>query len=51
MPRGGEVTGLVCVAFCAFLVLEVPLSNECGKYKTVKARLWPWLSGKVLNTF
>jgi len=21
-------------------------SNECGTHKTVKARLWPWLSGK-----
>ena len=26
--------------------LQLPLSSECGTYKTVKAILWPWLSGK-----
>jgi len=29
-----------------------PLSGEYGTYKTVKARFWPWLSGKSrLNPF
>ena len=23
-----------------------PLSSKCGAYKRVKARFWPWLSGK-----
>jgi hypothetical protein len=27
------------------LGVSVPLSSECGTYKTVKARFWPWLSG------
>jgi len=28
------------------LIIQGPLSNEYGTYTTVKARLWPWLSGK-----
>ena len=27
----------------------MPLSLEYGTYKTVKARFWPWLSGKGLK--
>jgi len=30
-------------------VLHVPLSSEDGTYKTVKAKSWPWLSGKGLE--
>ena len=28
-----------------------PLSSECGTDKTVKARSWPWLSGKTPESF
>ena len=28
-----------------------PLSSEYGTHKTVKARFWPWLSGKSLMPF
>ena len=31
------------------LLFTRPLSNKCGTHKTVKARLWPWLSKKSLN--
>jgi len=37
---------------CATLPLEdivLPLSSEYGTYKTVKARFWPWRSGKSLE--
>jgi hypothetical protein len=27
-----------------------PLSSEYGTYKTVKARFWHWISGRVLKT-
>jgi len=27
-----------------------PLSSECGTCETVKARFWPWLSGKNVET-
>ena len=26
-----------------------PLSSECGTYKTVNARFWPWFSGEILS--
>jgi len=26
-----------------------PLSSECGTYKTVKTRFWPWISGHSLQ--
>ena len=25
-----------------------PDSSECGTHKTVKAKLWPWISGEIL---
>jgi len=27
----------------------LPLPSECGTHRTVKARFWPWLSGKSLQ--
>ena len=29
----------------------MPMLSEHGTYKTVKARLWPWFSGKILEIF
>ena len=29
----------------------IPLSSEYGIYKAVKARFWPWLSGKNAQNF
>ena len=31
------------------LQVSGPLSNEHGTHKTVKARFWPWLSGRLLS--
>ena len=31
---------------CLDIQLRVSLSSECGTYKTVKVRFWPWLAGK-----
>ena len=28
-----------------------PLLSKYGTYNIVKARFWPWVSGKVLETF
>ena len=28
---------------------QAPMLSECGTYMTVKARFWPWLSGKYRN--
>ena len=55
MDDRGGVRCLLCIVLevplssvgsDAVLVLEVPLSSEYGKYKTVKASFWPWFSGK-----
>ena len=31
-------------------LIEAPLFRERGTCKTVKARFWPWLSGRELST-
>ena len=35
--------------FISYGVRFQPQSCESGTYKAVKARLWPWLPGKVLK--
>jgi len=35
----------------AMRLVTTAISSEYGTYKTVKASFWPWLTGKVLETF
>ena len=56
LARRGRVRRFITPAFpssrdkdfpCRFTRAGTPLSSEYGRWKTVKARLWPWLSGEI----